>query len=134
MDNNLSSIKERILYLIEYHKDKKEKFFEKVGMTYGSFKGNAKNTTLNSDAVAKILSLYPNAEPTWLLTGEGNMLKNDLNKVNATQEPAVAYKTKQDILKSEKYIELLLAENERLTRELEEKQKMIDDMLNGENQ
>jgi len=74
MDNKFFNIKERILYLIEYNNDTREDFFNKIGMTYGAFKGNAKNRPLNSDAIVNILSIYTNISSFWLLTGKGNML------------------------------------------------------------
>lgn len=83
MDNKFSKIKERVLYLIECHNDKKENFFEKIGMSYGNFKGTAKNTPLNSDAIANILTIYPDTNPDWLVTGEGSMFREPL------AEPAV---------------------------------------------
>jgi len=75
MENKLTNIKERILHLVEQKGDAKEKFFEKVGMTYGSFKGKAKTTPLNSDAIANILAIYNDVSPEWLVTGHGSMLK-----------------------------------------------------------
>ncbi len=82
MDNKFSTIKERVIYLIEYHGDIKEKFFEKIGMTYGNFKGPAKKTPLNSSAVVNILSIYKDINPEWLLTGNGDMLKLQNNSEN----------------------------------------------------
>jgi phage repressor protein C with HTH and peptisase S24 domain len=77
MDNKFSNIKERILYIIEYHNDTKEDFFKKIGMTYGNFKGSAKKTPINSDAIVNILSIYKDINPEWLLTGKGEMLKKE---------------------------------------------------------
>jgi hypothetical protein len=77
MDNKFSNIKERILYLTDYYKISKELFFENIGMTYGSFKGSAKERPLNSDAIVKILSIYTEINSDWLLTGNGSMLKKD---------------------------------------------------------
>lgn len=75
MDNKLSNIKERILYLIEKKGDVKDSFFEKIGMTYGSFKGTAKKRPLNSDAIVNLLTIFPDVNLDWLLTGEGEMLR-----------------------------------------------------------
>lgn len=94
MDNKFSTIKSRVIYLIEYHGDIKEKFFEKIGMTYGNFKGSAKNTPLNSTAIVNILSIYKDVNPEWLLTGTGAVLRqqspthqnNESNRVNELQE------------------------------------------------
>lgn len=77
MENKLPNVKSRILYLVKNQGFKYEIFFPKIGMSYGNFKGNAKNTPINSDALAKILSFFPAVNLRWLLTGEGEMLIND---------------------------------------------------------
>lgn len=68
-------IKERIIQLLEYKSIPKEEFYIKIGMTSASFRGNAKNTPLNSKAIENILSEIQDVNPIWLLTGQGNMLK-----------------------------------------------------------
>ena len=47
-------------------------FCEKIGMSYGSFTGQAKNTPLNSNAIANILCIVPDVNLHWLLTGIGD--------------------------------------------------------------
>ena len=56
-------------------------------MTSASFRGTAKNTPLNSDAVENILSELPQINIHWLLTGEGPMLTENTNSPNTPQEP-----------------------------------------------
>lgn len=77
MANKLSNIKERVLYLIEIKKDTREGFFDKIGMTYGNFKGNAKNTPLNSTAVGNILTIHPDISPDWLILGSGEIYREE---------------------------------------------------------
>lgn len=69
------TIKERILLLAKYKGFTLEDFCNRIGLTYGNFKGSAKNTPINSDAIANILSIIPDVNPTWLLTGDGEMLR-----------------------------------------------------------
>jgi len=76
MANKFTNIKERILYLCEFQGIKKEKFFEEIGVSYGNFKGNAKNTPINSNSLANIIAKYPKINSHWLLTGNGDMLVN----------------------------------------------------------
>ncbi len=97
----MKTIKERVLQIAEYKGFSKEKFFKIIGMTYGNFKGSAKKTPLNSDAVAKILTNFPEINPLWLLTGEGEMLKQG---GGGTEE---IEKLKQEIESLKKHIELL---------------------------
>jgi hypothetical protein len=81
--NKFSMIKERILQVLEYKQIGKEIFFDKIGMTSANFRGNAKKSPLNSNAIENILSEIPDINPEWLLTGKGKMLKyTDKNPVN----------------------------------------------------
>lgn len=72
-------IKERIIQLVEYKDIPKEDFYKKIGMTSASFRGNAKKTPLNSNAIENIFSIIPDVSPEWLLTGKGEMLRNEQN-------------------------------------------------------
>ena len=72
-----SNIKERVLYISENKGITREKFFEDLGITYGNFKGKAKEKALSSDVLAKIIAKYPEISSEWLLTGNGEMLKSE---------------------------------------------------------
>lgn len=75
MEKKFSNIKERVLYFAKNQGFSVEYFLSSIEMTYGSFKGKAKEGSLNSDAIAKILTNYPNINIEWLLTGKGDMIK-----------------------------------------------------------
>lgn len=77
MKNKLLNIKERILYLSENVEVSKQKFFEKIDITYGNFTGDKKKRPINSDAIENILLKYPQTNPEWLLTGKGSMLREE---------------------------------------------------------
>ena len=107
MDNKFTNIKERILFIIEYHNDTRENFFNKIGMTYGNFKGSQKNRPLNSDAIVNILSIYTDIDPEWLVTGKGDMLKQK-ESINTVNEPQMSYnKECQLCLEKDKHIDEL---------------------------
>lgn len=72
-----SNIKERVLYISESKGITREKFFEDLGITYGNFKGKAKEKALSSDVLAKIITKYPEISSEWLLTGNGEILKSE---------------------------------------------------------
>jgi hypothetical protein len=87
MGNKFSTIKERILYILEKKEIAKEKFFNDIGMTYGNFTGPAKKTPLNSTAIGNIFSKIPDINLEWLITGKGETFKNiqkigDVNNSN----------------------------------------------------
>jgi len=112
METIFTNIKERVLYFTDYKDFAKEKFFEELGVTYGNFKGKAKEKALSSDILAKIVSKYPEINPEWLLTGEGNMLKKSTpsqevqevhdDKYTASLEKQVALLEKNNALQEEK--------------------------------
>ena len=54
------------------------KFEESAGFSNGSFASQYKNgKTIGVDKVENILQVYPDLNPIWLLTGEGEMTKED---------------------------------------------------------
>jgi hypothetical protein len=75
-------IKDRIIKVIEFKGIAKEKFYSEIGMTSANFRGKAKETPLNSTAIENILSVIPDINLDWLLTGKGEMLKPQDNAVN----------------------------------------------------
>ena len=82
MANKITEIKERVLQIAKYHGVSYEKFSNEIGMSYASFKGKAKFTPLNSDAIANIITIYPDVDCYWLLTGNGQMLKNNSERID----------------------------------------------------
>jgi len=84
MERNLTNIKERILYYTDLKGFSKEKFFEELAVTYGNFKGKAKDQALSSDVIERIISKYPDINIEWLVTGKGDMLKSDIIKATHT--------------------------------------------------
>lgn len=88
MSNILPTVKERILQIVDYKGYKKEKFFEKIGMTYGNFTGSSKKTPINSTALSNILLEIPDVSAEWLLTGKEPMLKNNQTN-NMSAKPLI---------------------------------------------
>lgn len=85
----MTCIKERIIEIAKNKGVGVEEFAGKIGMAYSSFKGNAKYTPINSDAIASILTLYADVNAEWLITGEGEMTginKNFLYKDEQNRE------------------------------------------------
>jgi hypothetical protein len=108
MTNKFFTIKERILYLLEYKKITKSTFFEKIGMTYGGFTGKNKKKPIKSDSLANILAEIPDLNALWLLTGKGEMLNESKEKMltAADQQEKYQIKSREDYWK-DKYIEVL---------------------------
>lgn len=83
----MTKIKERILQFIEYQGEKKESFFENLGLSYANFKGVQKKSALNSDSIDKIISKYPEINLEWLISGIGSMLKSELQPAVSSPQP-----------------------------------------------
>lgn len=77
MVENSSSIKDRILKIPASKGLSKEKFFEILGVSYGNFKGKSKTSSLSSDVIVEISSIFPDVNIEWLLSGKGPMLKEE---------------------------------------------------------
>lgn len=74
MDKNLT-IKDRILSFIEEKGIKKSDFYEASGIQSSNFKGRNLHSQPGGEMLVKVLTLYPELSADWLLTGEGEMLK-----------------------------------------------------------
>jgi len=74
MENTLQRIKK----FIDFEGISVRRFEEMIGMSNGSFASQLKNNkTIGVDKLENILFVYPKINTEWLLTGEGEMLKNN---------------------------------------------------------
>ncbi len=124
MVNKITNIKDRIIYFIEYKEIKKGHFFESIGITSANFRGIAKKTPLNSTAIEKIITLYPELNVRWLITGEGSMLNEGNNEfAELTQEFNTSH-----------HLEVRIAElQERLIQEMDLNRQLQAIILNKSN-
>lgn len=84
MENKLSKIKYRVLYVSDILGVKREEFFSSIGQTYGNYKGENKETgSVSSEVLEKIVTIYPQISSEWLLTGRGPALKENTEKGNS---------------------------------------------------
>lgn len=76
-------ILERIKAYIDYKGIKVAPFEKSIGMSNASFGKSLKNNgSIGTDKLENILSVYSDINPTWLLTGEGSMLKSTTTSVD----------------------------------------------------
>lgn len=71
------TIKEKILAFLKESGIKKVDFFERTGIQSSNFKGSNLTSAPGSDMLVKILTTYPELSAEWLMTGKGDMLKNE---------------------------------------------------------
>ena len=76
-----SPIKERILYFIETLAISKREFYRITGISRGTLESN---TGITEEIMARFFANFPKVSEKWLLTGEGNMLKSEIEEVETT--------------------------------------------------
>lgn len=77
MDNKINTTVERILQFIDFKGISKREFAASVGVSHSLI---GKSSSIGSDKLEKILSVYPELDPVWLLSGKGSMIVNDATK------------------------------------------------------
>lgn len=70
------TIKSRLLQFIENQSISKTDFCKKTGISYSNIKGKAQKSELGGEQISKILEVYKELSPEWLLTGFGFMLRD----------------------------------------------------------
>lgn len=69
--------KERILQYIDFKGISKTIFFQETDIKRGLLDADKINATVSDVVLAKILATYPDLNLEWLITGKGEMLKDD---------------------------------------------------------
>src|SRR5690606_29688925 len=91
---------ERVIQFIEYKGISKYKFCKDLGFS-NKFLDNSSN--MGTDKAGKILHYYPEINPEWLLTGNGDMLRD---KSTVVSEPVATYRKTKDGIKEQQNIPL----------------------------
>jgi len=98
MYKNLTTIKERICYYIDFKKISKNKFYEQSGVTYGIL-NQASN--ISADNIQKVLVIYPDLNAEWLICGRGEMIKKETIEVVEIEKIVELIVKHGDALKSD---------------------------------
>lgn len=77
-----SQIKERILQFIDLQEIPTEEFCRKIGMASSNLRGAQLYSDPNARVIAKIVAIYPQLSPDWLLNGIGDMERKSKNYSN----------------------------------------------------
>ncbi|MFD1771760.1 hypothetical protein [Sphingobacterium suaedae] len=124
--SEILNVKDRVLLIANASGQRKNDFFLALGLSYANFKGGQKKTGLNSDTLLKILAGYPNIDPAWLLTGEGDMYRRMDTTAPTVSSVELLHASEPDMIKTlrqvvavqEKNIQLLEKQIDMLEREL----------------
>ena len=90
-ERKISPIKLRILQFIDYKGISKYEFYKNTSISRGTLDNSS---GLTEENIAKFLAYYNEINPTWLLTGEGPMLKQHTDNNNGPPTQ-IAAETKQ---------------------------------------
>lgn len=74
----LHTVKQRLIYFVNYTKTSQRQFEMKCGLSNGYI--NNIRVSIQPDKIKSISLCYPELNTGWLLTGEGEMLKDDTSK------------------------------------------------------
>lgn len=91
-ENNLSTAKDRIKYLIDLEGISKREFYRRTGMANGVLD---QKTGLSEDNMVKFFSKYPEICPTWVITGTGHTHKKTTSLVDTENQQTKANNGKQ---------------------------------------
>ena len=80
MEKNLT-VKDKIFAFLEEKGISKTEFYTETGIEPSNFKGKNKESLPGSAMLVKILTRYPDLSADWLLTGQGEMLKQNVPSV-----------------------------------------------------
>ncbi len=124
MTKKIATLKQRLVQFLEYKGISKSNFYKKTGLKRGILDNDKLHTGLNDKSIAIIIANFPEINPIWLLTGEGEMLKKgpEMHSENA-QKMELAQK-EIELLK--KQIEILQHETEIRKEEVQMLREMKD--------
>lgn len=97
---NIVTTKERILQYIEYKGISISEFLRNTDIKRGFLDADKLNSAVSDVFVAKIIANYGDLNLEWLITGEGQMLKEDSNPADhLIAEPTLSFRKTADPIK-----------------------------------
>ncbi len=94
---NFATTKERIIQYIDYKGIAIKDFLIKTDIKRGFLDSDKLKSTVSDVFIAKIIAVYPDINVNWLLTGEGDMIKNENNsKSSVISEPSSLFRKTKD--------------------------------------
>lgn len=79
-DNNRKKVvgtKQRILEFIDYKQLSKQEFFRQTSLKRGFLDADKLNTSIPDTFIATIIATFPEVNIEWLITGRGEMLREE---------------------------------------------------------
>lgn len=124
-----NGVKKRILEYLERKGININQFEKSIGASKSYFR-NVKNISV--EVLSEICRVYPDIDTNWLLRGEGDMLKvESTNNVVASGESSVAAMNSHVNTGGGQLVESLKREIELKDRMLEDKERLINVLMEG---
>jgi transcriptional regulator with XRE-family HTH domain len=127
-----STVKQRLIDFIKFKNLSQAKFEKAIGVSNGFVNNISKG--IGADKLQRILNAYPELTSTWLLTGNGEMLKQD-NSSKSSENTTLLQRlvdSLQTTIETQKaLIDAKNAEIERLQRALLEKEVVTSKVKDG---
>lgn len=115
MQENFNHTKERILQYLKYKGVSIRKFSEKISISPSNFNEKNMISSLSGDILSRILTIFEELSPDWLMLGKGEMLRgSDREKPSDTTVSILLQR-----------IEDLARENGQLQAQIDEYKKEI---------
>lgn len=89
----LGGTKDRILQYLKIKNISKPQFYSDLEIKRGLLDADKMNATVTDVIIAKIIVVYTDINPVWLLTGEGAILKNESSNPEITIAPTLNKQT-----------------------------------------
>ncbi len=89
---NISPIKQRILSFAETLGISKREFYTQIGVSRGTLESKS---SITEDVMARFIARFPQVSPSWLLTGNGDMIISQ-NTDMKNEELPVAHRTESN--------------------------------------
>jgi hypothetical protein len=125
---------ERIAIFIHFKKISPHAFEQKIELSNGYFSKQLKHLgSVGSDILIKIYHAYPELDILWILTGEGQMLKESVKQIQEIDEIILEDFTNKYTSENKK-LKKLENDFDKLQTSLSDKEKIIglyEFMLNG---
>ena len=84
----MDKVKERLLQFAKIQKLVMMDFYKKITVASSNFSGKGGDSTLSTDKIIHILTIYPELSADWLLLEKGEMLrKNNAKNMTVSDSP-----------------------------------------------
>jgi hypothetical protein len=123
---NLSPIKQRIIQFVDTHYSSRREFYKRTEISRGTLENES---GITEETLSKIFTKEPGLSPSWVIAGEGPMLKSTKGRPSNKEKASF----RRDEAMAETHLSLLIKEKNDIIKELRnrvhEQTKFIDHLM-----